>query len=79
MSDDEPESTEEAEGHPPGTAALVAALESRYGDRFDGARRAELSDAVAEVREEAETLRGAALDNAEGPAFAFEPYRGEEE
>jgi hypothetical protein len=79
MTDDDDESESTGAGHPAGTAALVAYLEARYGDRFDDERRGKLADAVAEVREEGETLRASSLDNAEGPAFAFEPYRGEGE
>lgn len=74
MTDDESEPTEGE--RPPGTEALVAYLEARYGDRFDDDRRGRLADAVAEVREESEAVRAEPLDNAEGPAFAFEPHRG---
>jgi len=77
VTDDE---SEPSEGdRPPGTEALVAYLEARYGDRFDDDRRERLADAVADVREAGETVRSESLDNAEGPAFAFEPYRGETE
>jgi hypothetical protein len=66
------------DSRPPGTDALVDHLEARYGDRFDDERLERLREVVAERREAGETLEEAGLENGDGPAPPFRPYRGGE-
>lgn len=58
--------------------ARLAALDARFGERWDAAQRAEVRSNLARGLELGETLRRAPLGNADEPEIVFVPYRGED-
>lgn len=58
--------------------ARLAALDARFGERWDEAQRADVRSNLARGFELGEQLRRMPLGNADEPEIVFVPYRGEE-
>lgn len=61
---------------PPGTEALAAYVEARWGDRLSENHLEQIRSSVAGNLRAASTIGEVPLENGDGPAFVFRPYRG---
>lgn len=51
------------------------AILAKYGSRLNGVQKAELGNLVHGTQAQVERLRAYKLENGDGPALVFEPYR----
>lgn len=70
-----PTRAEEDQAEDPEVEARMALILARYGDQLDEDARQVVRDDVEAVVKRARRLRQFALDNGDGPAPIFVPYR----
>lgn len=70
--------TQEGQEEPPGTEALTEYVEARWGDRLSEEGLEQVRSSIAGNLRAASALDEVDLENGDGPALRFHPYRGSE-
>lgn len=69
---------QEGREEPPGTQALTEYVEARWGDRLSEEELEQVRSSIAGNLRAASALDEVDLENGDGPALRFHPYRGPE-